>query len=322
MKSRITSALKILISIGLIVFLFYIMRDKYGDIIKELKLTDFKIFLFALGMYFINIAINTLRFRTLIKSEKIQISFVRLMELNFIGFFFNNFMPSAIGGDIIKAYYAGKVAHSKSRAYMCVFMDRLTGLFSFAGLGLIALIVGWNSVNVPGVRRSVAVFVIVCVMAAFVSLNAAVAKFVSKILAKIHFKNIGQKLIEIYEILHSYKNRTTVIIKSIVISLVSQSTYFLVIYILFISVHCDISLKLVFLVMPLVCVVTLLPSLGGLGLREGAIVALFGPIIGMEKAFGVGILLFVILFIISIVGGIIYITSPQFRVMKLEKEEE
>ncbi|MDD5439213.1 MAG: lysylphosphatidylglycerol synthase transmembrane domain-containing protein [Candidatus Omnitrophica bacterium] len=321
MKNRISNYIKVFISIGLLAGLFYVMRGQYTTIFAELKKTNLALFAVALAIYAVNIALVTLRLKVLVKAEGIKMPFFRLLELNFIGFFFNNFMPSAIGGDIIKAYYTGNITGKKANSYMAVFMDRLTGLFSFAGMGLLALIIGWNAVTQVAVRRSVLVFVIFSAFIAFVVLNKAAADIITKILIRIRFKNIGEKLHKIYEMLHSYRSRRWVLAHTIALSIVSQASYFFVIQFLFNSLNQPLSIKVVFLIMPIICVVTLLPSLGGLGLREGAIVALFGPIVGREKSFGVSIILLALLFIISLIGGIIYLTSPQFRSVKIREEE-
>ena len=68
----------------------------------------------------------------------------------------------------------------------------------------------------------------------------------------------------------------------------------------------------------------MLPSLGGLGLREGALVALLGPAIGTDSAFSVAILLLAMLLIMSLIGAVIYLSAAQFRIKgsdisKLEK---
>ena len=173
------------------------------------------------------------------------------------------------------------------------------------------------------IKRAVLIFVILCFVAAFVCLNSKMAGLVSGILSKIHFKNIGEKLLKVYNMVHAYKNRKMVLLYTIIISIISQAAYFYVIYLAFTAYGIDVSLKVVFLLMPVVCVVALLPSLGGLGLREGAIVALFGPLVGKEQAFGVSTLLLGILFAISILGGIVYIASPQFKgAAKLKPETQ
>lgn len=311
--------IRVFISLGLLCMLFWIMREEYGKIYSQIRSTYLPLFVLAWCMYNMNICLITLRLRTLLKSEKIKMPFFKLLELTYIGFFFNNFMPSAIGGDIVKAYYAGTITKEKAKSYVSVFMDRLTGLFSFAIIGCVALVIGWNAITEPTVKRSVILFIIMCGTVAMVALNAKIARMISKVLSKVHFKNIGEKLLKVYNMLHSYKNRLGVIWKTIGISMIAQASYFTVMFILFRASHSDIPYNVVFIIMPLVCVITMLPSLGGLGLREGAIVALFGPFVGADKAFGVGLLLFGILFTISIMGAIIYMVSPQFRKVKLEE---
>ena len=66
--------------------------------------------------------------------------------------------------------------------------------------------------------------------------------------------------------------------------------------------------------MPIISAMSLLPSINGLGVREGSTVMLFGPIIGKERAFVVSILLLLVLLVTSLAGGLIYAFSPQFKV--------
>jgi hypothetical protein len=47
-------------------------------------------------------------------------------------------------------------------------------------------------------------------------------------------------------------------------------------------------------------------------------VVFFGPLIGRENAFAVSVLWLFILLIISVIGGVIYGLSPQFRVRMKE----
>jgi len=65
--------------------------------------------------------------------------------------------------------------------------------------------------------------------------------------------------------------------------------------------------------MPIISAMSLIPSINGLGIREGATVLLFAPLIGKENAFAISILLLAALFIVSIIGGIVYLASPQFK---------
>ena len=88
---------------------------------------------------------------------------------------------------------------------------------------------------------------------------------------------------------HDYSGRVNVIFGAVGFAILAQVMYFVAVYTVSKSLHLEISMAMVFLMMPLVTIVSMLPSIGGLGLREGAIVAFFGPAVGSENAFAVGI---------------------------------
>jgi len=318
MEKKLGSAIRFSVSLSLIAVLLWLMRGKYNDILNVLKSTNLLLLFAAFLLFCINIFFVTFRLDVIFMGENIRVPIMRLMELNYIGYFFNNFMPSAVGGDIIKAYYSGMLTKEKAKSYVSIFMDRLFGLFSFAFIALIALISSWEAVSNAVVKKSVFIFIILCFFLAIISLNAKMAGYVSRVLKKITFVNLGEKLAKLYDIVHNYRNKKDVIFKTLLISMIAQAIYFNVIYILAKSVNAGMPLKSIFLIMPIVSAISMLPSVGGLGLRESAIVILFGPIIGFDKAFSISILLFAILFLISLVGGIIYLGSPQFRHVKIK----
>jgi len=111
-------------------------------------------------------------------------------------------------------------------------------------------------------------------------------------------------------------------LQSFAISIVSQALFFVSLAMIAVSIGKTIPMKELFLRMPIVSMLSLLPSINGLGLREGATVVFIGPLIGKENAFAVSILWLAILFIVSIIGGIVYALSPQFKVKLKEVEEE
>jgi len=321
MTQKIGIVVKFVISISLISLLLWLMRGKYSIIINELKNTNLILFFSAFLLFCVNIVFITLRFDALLLGENIRMPFIKLIELNFIGYFFNNFMPSAVGGDIIKAYYTGQSTGKKAKSYVSVFMDRFTGLLSFALIALVATFLSWQTIADNTIKISVLTFAGIVLLLVVVSLNVKIANFLTGFLKKVKVMNLGKKLAELYSIMHNYRNKKALLIKAMIISIIGQIFYFTVVYLLFRSVGLTVPFSLIFLVMPIVSVVSMLPSVGGLGIREGAIVCFFAPMVGTERAFGVSILLLVNLFLISIIGGIIYLSSRQFRNVKIAENK-
>ena len=145
-------------------------------------------------------------------------------------------------------------------------------------------------------------------------MNSGVAKVVLKALSAFRIWDIGGKISKIYKAVHEYRNKKTLIIVAGGVSIASQSLYFFIVYLLVKSLGAELPILAVFLIMPLVSIVSMLPSLGGLGLREGALVALLGPVIGTDNAFSAAILLLATLLITSLIGAVIYLSAAQFRI--------
>jgi uncharacterized protein (TIRG00374 family) len=71
-----------------------------------------------------------LRWWLLLRTQFIFIAFWAAVRLYFLGWFYNNFMPSSLGGDLIRAWYVTKHTEKKLQAVLSVFVDRVIGLFS------------------------------------------------------------------------------------------------------------------------------------------------------------------------------------------------
>jgi hypothetical protein len=132
---------------------------------------------------------------------------------------------------------------------------------------------------------------------------------------------IKEKIRKVYEVIHQYQYQKTLILKSFLISFVSQILFFTSLGVVALSIGSRIHIKDLLIKMPIVSIMSLLPSINGLGIREGSTVVLFGPLIGSDKAFAMSILWLLILLCISVMGGLIYALSPQFKIKMREVNE-
>lgn len=97
-------------------------------------------FLFFTGFFFFNMILATYRIKWLLDSQNITQSWGNLCKINFIGYFFNNFLPSDTGGDLVRAYYLARDTDQKAAAVIAVLIDRIVGLTALILLaGTVAL---------------------------------------------------------------------------------------------------------------------------------------------------------------------------------------
>ena len=81
-------------------------------------------FLVALGGYVIGQLVVAFRWWLLLGAQSIPISVHAAIRLYFVGLFYNNVMPSSVGGDLLKAYYVTKHTHRRLEGVLSVFVDR------------------------------------------------------------------------------------------------------------------------------------------------------------------------------------------------------
>lgn len=294
------------VSLGLLGLLFWLMRDEFKKIWGTLCASDPLFVVGAILLFALNVGFLSYRLKIIFEGENLYLSFWDSVQLTYIGYFFNNFMPTAVGGDVVKAHYASQANRKRMQSYASVLMDRFIGLYSFLIIAAVALAVNWRGFQIPMLREVVFVFLLLGVVGFVIIANRRIANLMERFFRKIKMLRLGEKLENLYGIVHDYRNRLDVIGKSMLVSVIGQSIYFIVIFLLFTALGQEIGIGNIFLIMPVVTFISMVPSLGGLGVREGAMVAFFAPLAGKDNAFAASLLLLFLLFMISLMGGIIY----------------
>ena len=288
------------------------MRHKYHHIISVIRQMNIAVVCMAFLIFQAALLTASVRLKLIIEAQEIKILLPEAISLTFIGYFFNNFLPTAIGGDVVKAYYLSKRANNKIGSFASIFVDRTIGLITMIFMATLTIFfIRGEAID----ARIKYVIYGITVLASFViilAMNRNFAKLFSVFLFFV--KPLEDKLRRAYDVVHTYKHHKNLMLRSFAISVLSQLLFFTTLSTLAFSIGSHIPIIELLLRVPLISVLSLLPSINGLGLREGATVLLFGPLIGSENAFAVSILMLFILFATSLMGGVIYGLSPQFRV--------
>ncbi len=307
MNKKISAILRIGISFGLLGLLFWLMRNEISEICVTISQSNLSLIAAGAGLFLIGTFLLGLRLKVIFKGENLDIKYSDALKLTFIGYYFNNFMPTAVGGDIIKGHYAAHRTQKKLQSYASVMMDRLIGLYTFLIVAAVALVFDKGRSDLPILAPVVFTLVVAGVVLTVAITNIKVASFLKTVFSRLKLFGIGEKINSLYDIVHDYRNRSGIVFKAMLISIVAQSIYFVMIYLFFMALGHVVPLGNIFLIMPLVTFISMIPSLGGLGVREGALVAFFTPLTNKETAFAVSILVLFGLLFISLIGGIIYL---------------
>jgi uncharacterized protein (TIRG00374 family) len=122
-----------------VVVLYFVFRGQDWAKLRSTFLSmNLWIFLLSLAIFVVCQLIVSFRWWLLMRTQSVHISLWAAMRLNFLGLFYNNFLPSSVGGDLIRGWYVTKHTHRRFEAALSVLVDRIIGLASIAILALLA----------------------------------------------------------------------------------------------------------------------------------------------------------------------------------------
>jgi len=315
MKRRLGTVLRIIISLSLLAFLIYRSRNSFGTILDAIKDLNIYYLIIALVFYFIAISFIVFRWGILLKAHGHHISGPFLWQSALIGFFYNNLLPTSVGGDF---YRVNDIKQNKNIPVnvgtATVVMERTIGTVTSFTLLIIAYFLGlfkYLSKNVAlGLLISVLVIVLFYTAIYFprlLKLDLLLNKF------RI-FSRIRPGLKEFHGILIGYRHKIKYLLISYLFSLIIQ-VFFLISYS---SISLALGLELKFhvfiFIIPFIVLAASVPvTIGGIGIRENALVfaiTSFGIAQGQATLFSLIIL--AIILIIGMMGGMIYLIKNIF----------
>lgn len=321
MKNKFFILLRMTISLVFLGFLIWIFRKDIPDIVGALKGVAPLYFFMAVLFNVASLVTVSQRLRMILKVQDLRISLGESVYLNFIGSFFNNFLPTAIGGDLVKAYYATKKSARKLESFSAVFFDRFFGFLSIGLLAFFGIIFMNGRIRDPKLFWGCLVFSAVVLVAFILFFNKSITKAIfSRVLHLPAFQN-GSRSRKLYNALNAYKEHKTIVMKVILISLLAQVISVVALYCIVRSISQEISFFNLLLVTPLVAVASMLPSINGLGVREGAFVIFLGEFISKENAVAVSILFLAMVLIMSFIGGVLYLFSGKLYRIPIKVKE-
>ena len=306
--------LRMLISLVFLGLLFYIVKDDIPSILNILQNVNRGLFITAVGIFFGTVLLLALRLQIIFRAEQIPIKFSEASSLTFIGYFFNNFLPTSVGGDIVKAMCASRTTGEPVKSLASVLMDRIFGLFTFIMIPSISLLFFLKELPNPIVP--IIVYVLLALSVSFFMLlyNRKIARKFRFIEALLNRVRLGSKVRKIYDRLHEFRNQRIVIFQALGLSILSQVVGIFVIYLMVIALGVKSNILYFYLIVPVVHLISMLPSLNGLGIREGAYVYFLSPYIGKEYAAAAGIMWLALLLLMSLVGGIVYLIRQDYHI--------
>jgi len=304
-KPIVILLLKLLVSGGLIAY--FLSRVHIENFIQTFASANYSWIALALTVYLFTQAISAVRWTMLARPLGIDTPFQDLIKYYLIGMFFNLFAPGTVGGDVSRIYYVvrDEHAHASGRAVttmhaaMSVLMDRAIGMIVLVWLGAAGLML-FPEYAVPPTVRSVTFSL---------ALGFVAAVLVAPLLRRILPEDGHPIVVKLRLALRSYRTHWRALCAALILSLLLHLIQSWMHVIMGRALGLDVPFSFCIIVYPLVGTFAAIPiSLNGLGLREGGYIYLLAVIgIGTEKSIAFSLLLFLIVALDSLVGGLLFL---------------
>jgi len=265
----------------------------------------------ALLLYLVMILLSVWRWRILLDAQHIGVPAVRLLNSYLVATFFNNFLPSNIGGDVIRIRDTAPQAGSKTLATTVVLMDRGLGL-----LGLLTIAAAGSSIaSRIGGRPPVLASLLWLALAAGVAASAAavllpggVARLLSP-LQLIHQEWVGERIGRLTGALTKFRNAPGALVACLLGAVVVQAVLVAFYAAIVHSMRIPVSAWHLAVVVPISFVVQMAPiSLNGFGVREATFTFYFSRIgLPIESALVVSFMGAGLIILFSVSGAVAYL---------------
>ncbi len=293
------------VSVTLLILLFSLLVD-IDDVWTAIMQARPAGIAMAIALIILALIVSAIKWGILLRAQVTSLPLPYLFNTYLVGLFFNNFLPSNIGGDVVRITDIAKRTGKGPEAVASVVGERLISGLTLALTAMVGLLLSpqVSGQFAPIVGGLILFFVVV--MALFASRHAR--RFFSSVIRRL----LGPR----------WFDRIGRVASSIALAIRSPSTFFwalfwsfafhlalvLVNYAIFIGLNINLPLISLVLYVPIIAAIQLVPvSVNGFGVREVAYVYFFGTVgVSSASAAAASLLFGILVMLVSLPGGLIF----------------
>lgn len=331
MKEKLITALKVFISLGLITWLLYRFLSVPGDrevLFKHLTTANYGYLALALVFYMVAIITNAVKWYILLRAQGVFVPLKALINYTFVGFFFNNFLPANVGGDVMRGFGVARYTDRNADAAVSVIVDRIMGLMAYMFSAVVAALVAVNvmtsATGPAAVDHTLAQNLAQTQVVAIIGLAVLVIGF--GVLLSHRLRN-GVGLIFNFRLLKplaplygqisnafgAYRHQYRALGWAFLMGLANIVLTSLVDIVIIAGLHGSINPIYVFLFNPIIAVILVAPiSIGGLGTMSLLYVYFYG-LVGVPEAlaFALSLVKQAVIYLGSLPGGVLWLRKTR-----------
>lgn len=310
-RSWFMTAIKFAISASLIAYL--LSGANLGEIWAALNSANMTLIFLSFLLHGVGYFASSYRWKLLLQAQNYEFSVGYLMRSYAVAMFFNNLLPSTIGGDGYRAYDTARQGIPKGKAFAIVIVERFLGMFALMMFAILAFVMAtgfiaqmknlwlWSTLIFAGM--------ILVVWGLF--FRRRKITFLDKLMQIKGLHIIGKFLTKVAEAFGPFKGQTKVLGWTMLISLLFQLNVIFHYFLISEALDLHIAFSYFLVIIPVSILIQTLPiSINGIGVREGIYVSFLTEMLGsatVEQSLAFSWIGYGMILLLGVLGGIIYI---------------
>ncbi len=303
------------LAIGLIFIVALVPTFNDPAFLTTLTSVSVPLLLLSFALSLISIWSKAWRWDVVLRWRGIHLPQSYLILSYFVGTFFNNFLPSGVGGDAVRAYEAARDTGRGAETIIAVIIERGSGMLAVFAAGSLGALLVPNQLDPKIAFLAHALFI-----GSLVAIWALWLDVTGKLLAAIgarfpdRLQGAWSKLTRIYEEFRLYRHEWRLLAEVMWQSVVTLMLTLASVYVLLLAFGKQVSFAEFAAAFSIFTAIDVVPvSVNGLGVRESLYVILLSPLIAgtpsVQKAVALGVALLVrlIALIEAAMGGVIFV---------------
>ncbi len=330
MKDKLITLLKLFISLGLMGYLFYRFLSNPVDravLMQYLTTANYWYLLLALALFMLAVVTNAIKWHILLKAQGISVPLSAVTNYTFVGFFFNNFLPANVGGDVIRGYGLARYTARSAEAAVSVVVDRIIGLMAFMFTAAVAALIAVNIVPVDASAQAgllaqnltqvefIALIGLAVIAAVFaVMLSYRLRQLIGRLFAFKLLRPLSPLYQRLSEAFGAYRYQYGALLAAFGVGVGTVLLTGVVDLAIVAGLHGQIPPIYIFLFNPIIAVALIAPiSIGGLGTGSVLYVYFYGLVgVPATLAFALSLVKQAIVYLGSLPGGVLWLRRHEF----------
>jgi glycosyltransferase 2 family protein len=306
MRRILVPALKILVSVALLYLA--LRKANFADLASRIDVWSLGWIALAIAVTFFQIFIGVLRWRIVSSKCGAPLSTRQAMRYNLIGTFFNQTLPSSIGGDAVRLWLVARAGAGWRAATYSIFVDRAIGLIALAIIIVASLPWSYQLIsNTYG--RSALLLVDLAALAGgagFLLLGVLPWPWLKRWWGTHHLHACA---VIANQVIFSRRTGPRIAVLSLLVHVLAVVIAWCVVQ----SIAAPVTFGQTFLLIPPVMLITMLPiSIAGWGVREATMGLAFGYAgLMTNEGINISLLYGAVSFIVGAFGGLVWVFSAE-----------